>query len=163
MEKFKKVYCIFHLLDDMDLPYRWVTEKTPYWFLFEHDGYSIITGVYPETNDLVEMYKHSSIEPSEYLFDDFKSAEHTCSKKNLLPTHKFYFTFGTSERFPYQGGWVEVFAHDCDEAIQKFNENYGMIEKDVVNCSFIYSEKEFKKTSMFTGSNKGDKCHEVLL
>lgn len=32
----------------------------------------------------------------------------------------YYYTFGTDERYPYQGGWVQVFAETMKEANQFF-------------------------------------------
>lgn len=74
---------------------------------------------------------------------------------------RFYFTFGTSEQFPYCGGWVEVLAPDYHAAVKTFRKKYPDIHKGMVNCSDIYTEEQFKKSEMADG-NLGATCHEVL-
>ena len=73
----------------------------------------------------------------------------------------FYFTYGTSESFPFSKGWTEVIAPDKDTAIKLFN----ILHKprfDCTNASFIYSEEEFKETSMFKEGNLGKFCRERI-
>lgn len=74
---------------------------------------------------------------------------------------KFYFTFGTSERFPYHGGWVEVLAPDYHAAVKTFRAKYPDVHKGIVNCSDIYTAEQFEKSEMADG-NFGAACHEVL-
>lgn len=77
---------------------------------------------------------------------------------------KFYFTFGEYKPFPYQNGWVEVEAPTKSAAIKTFKEKYpNPRNENVVNCSFIYNEEEFNKTSMAKYGNYGVYCHETLI
>lgn len=74
---------------------------------------------------------------------------------------KYYFTFGTSEQFPFCGGWVEVIAPDRSAAVKTFRSKYPDIHKGIVNCSDIYTEEEFTRSGM-TGGNFGASCHRTL-
>lgn len=74
---------------------------------------------------------------------------------------KFYFTFGTSDKFPFRGGWVEVFAPDYNAAIKAFRSKHPDVNEGIVNCSDIYTEERFMKTEM-VHDNLGATCHEVL-
>ena len=74
---------------------------------------------------------------------------------------KFYFTFGTSDKFPFRGGWVEVLAPDYNAAIKTFRSKHPDVNEGIVNCSDIYTEERFMKTEM-VHDNLGDTCHEVL-
>lgn len=76
--------------------------------------------------------------------------------------NKFYFTFGSDECFPYQYGWVEVMADDLSQAVDKFNNRFGVRIEGVINCAFFYTEQEFKRTSMFVNGNGGIRCHEII-
>lgn len=55
----------------------------------------------------------------------------------------FYFTFGTNPGFPFQRGWVEVWAKDIEEAIEKFRAKYPDRTPGVVNCAFFYDSKRW--------------------
>ncbi len=74
---------------------------------------------------------------------------------------RFYFTFGSSEHFPYQGGWVEVFAPSRRLAVKTFRAHFPDRNEGIVNCSDIYTEEQFQKTEM-VNSNLGAACHEIL-
>jgi len=74
--------------------------------------------------------------------------------------NNYYFTFGSSETFPFQYGWVKVGAKSKQEAIEEYNRNFPPLNENTVNCSFIYGE-EFEKTDMFKG-RFGDYCHLEL-
>ena len=73
----------------------------------------------------------------------------------------FYFTFGSSEVYPYQNGWVEVYAPNKKEAIKKFTNKFGYSKDGFVRCCSYYSEKQMRETDMLNG-NLGAFCHEVL-
>lgn len=75
---------------------------------------------------------------------------------------RFYFTFGTDGRYPFQGGWVEVIADDMEQAINLYNEKYPKLDGVFVNCAKYYTEEQFKKTGMFVNGNFGAYCHEVV-
>lgn len=74
---------------------------------------------------------------------------------------KFYFTFGTSEKFPYRGGWVEVLAPNRSAAIKTFQAKHPDVHEGVVNCSDIYTAAQFESSGMVSG-NLGASCHETL-
>lgn len=74
---------------------------------------------------------------------------------------KFYFTFGTSEQFPFCGGWVEVVAPDYKTAVRTFRSKYPDVNEGIVNCSDIYTAAQFEGSEMVDG-NLGSKCHETL-
>lgn len=75
---------------------------------------------------------------------------------------KFYFTFGTSEHFPFQGGWVEVIAPNRLAAVRTFRERFPDRHDGIVNCSDIYTEEQFELSDMSDG-NLGATCHAVLV
>lgn len=72
----------------------------------------------------------------------------------------FYFSFGTSDSFPYKLGWVEVRAKDRMEACEMYSSHFPKRD-GLINCSFIYSESEWKKTSLDEGK-PGQVCHQVI-
>lgn len=74
---------------------------------------------------------------------------------------RFYFTFGTSQQFPYRGGWIEVHAPDYHAAVKTFRKKFPDINEGIVNCSDIYTATQFEKSEMIDG-NLGAFCHEVL-
>lgn len=74
---------------------------------------------------------------------------------------KFYFTFGTSEQFPFRGGWVEVVAPNYKTAVMVFRSKYPDVNEGIVNCSDIYTAAQFSKSGMVDG-NLGSSCHETL-
>jgi len=76
--------------------------------------------------------------------------------------NEYYFTFGTSELFPFKKGYIIVVADNENRAIKIFNAHYLPVHDDVVNCSFIYSEEEFIKTNMFEDYPDWDICHRIL-
>lgn len=72
----------------------------------------------------------------------------------------FYFSFGTSLTFPFKLGWVEVQAKDRMEACEIFSSHYPKRD-GLINCAFIYSEKEWKQTGMSKGCSE-QICHRVI-
>ena len=74
---------------------------------------------------------------------------------------KFFYTFGSSMKFPYQNGWVEVHAENWHEAHEKFSNRFPDRHPDCLNCSFFYGEEAWKK--MDQGHTwKGYKCYAVI-
>lgn len=65
---------------------------------------------------------------------------------------KFYFTFGSDEKFPYQNGYIMIIAEKYQDAIEKFKNTYpSRIPGDAtLNYSFDYNEVEW-------GVSKNDK------
>lgn len=74
---------------------------------------------------------------------------------------KFYFTFGSDEAYPYQGGWVEILAEDREQAKKIFKAEYpNRPGSACLNYAFDYTEERFLKSGMVNG-NRGAKCHAV--
>lgn len=78
---------------------------------------------------------------------------------------KFYFTYG-SEGYDYVGGWTEVIVDapdNYDIAVEVFNVMHPTSkDRPFVRCAGIYTEEEFKKTSMYENGNLGYRCHEQI-
>lgn len=74
----------------------------------------------------------------------------------------YYFTFGTYENFPFKGGWIIINAPNVVAAKEIFC-RYFPSDSGLLNCSFVYDEKEFKKTKMYKeNSNLGSGCHLTI-
>lgn len=60
---------------------------------------------------------------------------------------KVYFTFGSSEKFPYQNTYIIIVARDLRDAIKEFRKRFPDRNPDepCLNCSFYYSESEWQK------------------
>lgn len=77
---------------------------------------------------------------------------------------KFYFTYGSDERFPFQYGWTEIEAPSYDLACAVFREHHPDRdpEEHCLNCADVYTEDEFKDTPDFMQANWRDRCHERI-
>ena len=75
---------------------------------------------------------------------------------------KYYYTYGTDGEYPFIGGWTEV------EAVsrQAANRLFRMVHPDktpgILNCAFVYTEEQFKQTSMYMCGNFDRFCVERL-
>ncbi len=58
---------------------------------------------------------------------------------------KYYFTFGSWEKFPYQNTYLIVVASGYKDAVKGFREKHPDITHYCINCSDCYSEKEWEK------------------
>jgi len=56
---------------------------------------------------------------------------------------KYYFTFGSWEKFPHKNGYMVIEAENVKDAVATFRAKYPDINKDTVNCSDIYDEKHW--------------------
>lgn len=75
---------------------------------------------------------------------------------------KFYFTYGTDGQ-PFVGGWTEVEAPDGHAACAAFRAFHPDKIDGVLNCSSVYSEKDFKSSCMAgPDGNFGRFCHEKI-
>ena len=75
---------------------------------------------------------------------------------------KFYFTYG-SEGHPFYGGWTEVEAPDVGAACAAFRAYHPDKTEGLMNCSDVYTEKDFRKSDMYgPGGNFSHRCHEVI-
>jgi len=72
----------------------------------------------------------------------------------------YYFTYGV-EGHDYYGGWTEVVAESKDAAIKAFSV-YHPLKDGFVPCGWIYTEEEFKKTTMYENGNFGFRCYEKI-
>lgn len=76
---------------------------------------------------------------------------------------KFYFTYGTDHKYPFQGGWSLIYAPDLRSAQQIFKAIHPNREgSDSLNCADYYTEKEFFQENSFKDGNRGAGCHEVI-
>lgn len=76
--------------------------------------------------------------------------------------NKYYYTFGTSKDFPYQGGWVEVKAINIKVAHEIFRSYFPDRIKGILNCADYYTEEQFKETKMYETGNYRAFCHERI-
>lgn len=60
--------------------------------------------------------------------------------------NKCYFTFGTSNTFPYQEAYLIVLAQDINEATYKFRQKYSDNTPGIINCAFVYTEEQWDKS-----------------
>lgn len=75
---------------------------------------------------------------------------------------RFIYTFGSSESFPYRGGWVEVIADDLREAHKKFRAHFPDQTPGILNCCDYYTEDQFIGTDMPITGNRGEYCYEII-
>lgn len=75
---------------------------------------------------------------------------------------KFYFTYGSDEKFPYQYGWTEIEAPNIDAAIAAFRIYHPDRHQNTINCSFWYTEERFMKSNMAEIKIPGNFCHERI-
>lgn len=71
------------------------------------------------------------------------------------------FSFGTSEQFPFQGGYIIINASNKIAAVEEFRRLYPDIHPGILNCSDVYTNpgliKDFKESG-----NLGAGCHLYL-
>ena len=86
--------------------------------------------------------------------------------KELYPKMEtFYFTYGTDKNFPFQGGWTEVHAADRNQAVALFRREHPDKTPGLVNCSSIYTEKQFQDKVLplyKDGDAFWSVCHECI-
>lgn len=86
--------------------------------------------------------------------------------KELYPKMEtFYFTYGTDKNFPFQGGWTEVHAADRNQAVALFRREHPDKTPGLVNCSSIYTEKQFQDKVLPLYKDGGafwSVCHECI-
>lgn len=75
---------------------------------------------------------------------------------------KVFYTFGSDERFPFQGGWVEVEAENIRQAHAIFRAHYPDRTPGCLNCADYYAEQQFNASDMPTTGNRGAFCHRRL-
>lgn len=75
---------------------------------------------------------------------------------------RFYFTYGTDERYPFCGGWTEVSAANIYEAQELFREHHPDIHKGMLNCADYYTYGQMYASGMLETRNFGYACHEII-
>lgn len=75
---------------------------------------------------------------------------------------KVFYTFGSDDRFPFCGGWVEIDADNMKQAHAIFRACYPDREPGILNCSDYYTEAQFKESDMLSTGNRGAFCHRKI-
>lgn len=75
---------------------------------------------------------------------------------------KYYFTYGSSENFPYQNGWTEVYAENMKQAESLFKAIHPDKIPGIINCAWVYTQKDFESFNYFKSGNFGVRCHEII-
>ena len=75
---------------------------------------------------------------------------------------KVFYTFGSDNRFPFCGGWVEIDADNMKQAHAIFRACYPDSEPGILNCSDYYTEAQFNDSDMQSTGNRGAFCHRKL-
>ena len=76
--------------------------------------------------------------------------------------NRYYFTYGTDEKYPYRGGWTVVVAETVEIAKKIFSLYHPPRYGNVGNYCDCYTECVFEKTEMCKKGNFGKFCVEVL-
>lgn len=76
--------------------------------------------------------------------------------------NRYFFTYGTKGQ-PFVGGWTEVQAENKALACEAFRAYHPDKYPNMLACSDVYTEAEFKKTIMYTTDNHGARCHEIIV
>ncbi len=60
--------------------------------------------------------------------------------------NRYYYTFGSDLGFPYQNGWVVVYADSWEEAHRKFRARFPdrLGHEGTINCAFFYDENRWR-------------------
>lgn len=75
---------------------------------------------------------------------------------------KYYYTYDLSGEQPFIGGWTEVEAVSRPAADKLFTMVHPDKTPGILNCAFVYTEEQFKRTVMPILSNFGRFCVERL-
>lgn len=74
---------------------------------------------------------------------------------------KFFFTYGTGGQ-PFTGGWTEAESPDRRSACAAFRAFHPDKIEGLLNCSSVYAEDVFQRTSMYKSGNFDCRCHETI-
>ncbi len=72
-----------------------------------------------------------------------------------------FFTFGSSEKFPFQMGYVSITAPSVQMAIEEFRRNYPDVNKGTLNCADYYWREDSKARIKEHGNGAG--CHRAIV
>lgn len=77
----------------------------------------------------------------------FSSDTSTIQSSQLKSTdHPFFYTFGSDEKFPFQNGYIVVWAPSIEVSNQIFQSVYpNRPDSDCLNCAFVYTKAEWDK------------------
>jgi len=79
--------------------------------------------------------------------------------------NRYFYTFGSDLKFPYQNGWVEIRAVSWEEAHAKFRARFPSRpgHDGTLNCAFFYDEEQWKKMDPeHTWANYEWRCHKII-
>lgn len=126
----------------------------------------VVIGVAHSTNEVQQLLEklNDFFEGSHYHAETSTEEVESMSghKSNLVKiklvndTPKYYFTFGFAEHYPYQNGYLIVYADSLSEAVEKYRAKYPDITEDVVNCAFIYNQNDWDEVMHTTP------CYEII-
>lgn len=105
-----------------------------------------------EVNEHAELMQQEAFEKYPWLKRAAEKAEST----------KVYYTYGSDERYPFYGGWVEVEADNMKQAHALYRAAYPDREPGILNCADYYTEEQFRRTGMMETGNRGAYCHRVI-
>ena len=113
---------------------------------------------------LYNVTARSAEEAAKKLYEDIgigaENAPEECVDSSMEILQPFYFTFGSDKDFPYQNGYIVIFAGCQSAAIKEFRRKYPDRHTHCINCSFVYTEDKWKQTGM--GNNDQYPCYETL-
>ena len=72
---------------------------------------------------------------------------------------KYYFTFGSWNKFPFQNTYLVVVASGYDDAVRGFREKHPDVNPGYMNCSDCYSEKQW----VDVGKNYSDRSPAEII
>ncbi len=75
--------------------------------------------------------------------------------------NKYFYTFGSDPKFPYQNGWVEIHADSWEDAHEKFRAKFPDRHQNTLNCAFFYDEKRWAEMNP-EQTWHGWKCWEII-
>jgi hypothetical protein len=113
------------------------------------------------SNVICPLHKEELSKAIEYMSRTIQEIIEWELEQRLLP---FYVTFGTDEGFPYQGGYLVIFATSEADANKKFRRKYPDRSLDCLNYSFLYTEKEWSGLHNHKVGDRyiGVEPHEIL-
>ena len=75
---------------------------------------------------------------------------------------KVFYTFGSDDRFPFCGGWVEVEAPSMKEAHAIFRANYPDRQPGILNSTDYYRESKFTASDKLSTGTRGAYWHRKV-
>ena len=82
--------------------------------------------------------------------------------KSNMALKSFYYTYGSYEGYPFQGGWSVVRAEDRAKADALFRKQHPDRTPGTLNCADVYTWEEFMLTGMSMNGNRGVGCREII-